>query len=266
MASRKTYPQNKDYNPVLSLGNNTGSDITVSLFNNTDFAVNSAYNAKTQYSWDITAETFAGAASVSIGSKTGPNPYQTYTVPLPLPTPQGVANALNALLIGLFTVVQAGGKTYIRTWNDTVQYSNLNISGTTAYPAFTMNMNIFCDNSTGNTTPVIISAKDNTAGGQPMLSITNSNSGLSYNIASSTSSQFSFLSNGDTVQLDITSTPPVGTVALFSSLNLVLKQNGIVIFAPGAIAGTVPGSFTPPITFPYLLNAAYDLSATIRFL
>lgn len=87
-------------------------------------------NQYTQYSWDITSivSTISIYDSVSIEAKTVNSPsFQTYTAPIISNTLNGIVTALNTLQIASFYYETTGGNTYIRTYNDQLEFGQLNI-------------------------------------------------------------------------------------------------------------------------------------------
>jgi hypothetical protein len=92
-------------------------------------------NQYTQYSWDITSivSTLSIYDSVSIEAKTINSPsFQTYTAPIISNTLNGIVTALNTLQIASFYYETTGGNTYIRTYNDQLEFGQLNIIDTAA--------------------------------------------------------------------------------------------------------------------------------------
>ena len=87
-------------------------------------------NQLTQYSWDITSivSTISVYDSVSIEAKSTNSPsYIVYTAPIISSTLNGIVTALNTLQIASFYYETTGGNTYIRTYNDQIEFGQLNI-------------------------------------------------------------------------------------------------------------------------------------------
>lgn len=93
-------------------------------------------NQYTQYSWDITSivSTISIYDIVTIEARTvnSPNPYQTYSANIISNTLNGIVTALNTLQIASFYYETSGGNTYIRTYNDQIDFGQLNIIDTAA--------------------------------------------------------------------------------------------------------------------------------------
>ena len=111
--------------PILVIRNNTAYTIQADIGNP---AANTNVNQFTAYSYDVTDDTFENATQVTIQVKgNSTQAFQTYTVPLAVASPQGVADALNTLGFGYFSVYTAGGTTSIIVSNDTLIYGTLDI-------------------------------------------------------------------------------------------------------------------------------------------
>ena len=92
-------------------------------------------NQFTEYSWDITsiATNIGIYDSVSIESRTTPTlPFITYTASILSNSLSGIVTALNTLQIASFYYEVVGGNTYIRTYNDQLEFGQLNIIDTAA--------------------------------------------------------------------------------------------------------------------------------------
>ena len=92
-------------------------------------------NQFTEYSWDITsiATNIGIYDSVSIESRTSPTlPFITYTASILSNSLSGIVTALNTLQIASFYYEVVGGNTYIRTYNDQLEFGQLNIIDTAA--------------------------------------------------------------------------------------------------------------------------------------
>lgn len=93
-------------------------------------------NQLTQYSWDITSivSTISIYDIVTIEARTvnSPNAYQTYSANIISNTLNGIVTALNTLQIASFYYETVGGNTYIRTYNDQIDFGQLNILDTAA--------------------------------------------------------------------------------------------------------------------------------------
>lgn len=93
-------------------------------------------NQHTQYSWDITSivSTISIYDIVTIEARTvnSPNAYQTYSANIISNTLNGIVTALNTLQIASFYYETVGGNTYIRTYNDQIEFGQLNIIDTNA--------------------------------------------------------------------------------------------------------------------------------------
>jgi len=88
-------------------------------------------NQFTEYSWDITsiANNLSGYDIVTIESKNANSgqSYVTYTAPILSNSASGIVTALNSLQFASFYYEVIGGNTYIRTYNDTLEFGQLNI-------------------------------------------------------------------------------------------------------------------------------------------
>lgn len=92
-------------------------------------------NQFTEYSWDITsiATNIGTYDSVSIESRTSPTlPFITYSASILSNSLSGIVTALNTLQIASFYYEVVGGNTYIRTYNDQLEFGQLNIIDTAA--------------------------------------------------------------------------------------------------------------------------------------
>jgi hypothetical protein len=88
-------------------------------------------NQFTEYSWDITsiANNLSGYDIVTIESRNANSgqSYVTYTAPILSNSASGIVTALNSLQFASFYYEVIGGNTYIRTYNDTLEFGQLNI-------------------------------------------------------------------------------------------------------------------------------------------
>jgi hypothetical protein len=90
-------------------------------------------NQFTEYSWDITsiANNIGIYDLVSFESRTNPTlPFITYSASILSNSLSGIVTALNSLQIASFYYEVIGGNTYIRTYNDSLEFGQLNIIDT----------------------------------------------------------------------------------------------------------------------------------------
>jgi hypothetical protein len=91
-------------------------------------------NQYTEYSWDITsiANNLSAYDIVSVEARNANSgqSYVTYTAPILSNSASGIVTALNTLQIASFYYEVIGGNTYIRTYNDILEFNQLNILDT----------------------------------------------------------------------------------------------------------------------------------------
>jgi hypothetical protein len=91
-------------------------------------------NQYTEYSWDITsiANNLSAYDIVSVEARNANSgqSYVTYTAPILSNSASGIVTALNSLQFASFYYEVIGGNTYIRTYNDTLEFNQLNILDT----------------------------------------------------------------------------------------------------------------------------------------
>lgn len=124
------YYKKKTMNPVLTIKNNTGTDIPISIFSNGAIAAG-ALNSGRQFQWNLKGEMFIGATGVSIQVRKGSTgDYQVFTFTGNVTTPQLLIEALNSLEVGSFNTISSGTNVFINTWNSTFEYGQLTVINT----------------------------------------------------------------------------------------------------------------------------------------
>lgn len=106
--------------------NTLSASVVMNLFNKS--SISSAANQRTQYIWDITAETFTGTTSVTIQARTSGVVFTDYVKQLQVASAAGLIEALNSLNIGFFFLTTSGGSTFVNVLNDVIVYGNLNLN------------------------------------------------------------------------------------------------------------------------------------------
>lgn len=126
----------------LRISNSLPSTERIILFNSSRAGNNNTLiNQRTQYIWDVTAETFVLAITVSLQVKrTASSPIETLTETLQTASLQGLVDALNSMQVGIFFSYTSLGSTFVSTLNDTFVYTNLDINTSNNYSyLFTFN-------------------------------------------------------------------------------------------------------------------------------
>ncbi len=113
----------------LKLRNNTDATILMSLMGN-DSNTQDISNQRTSYSWDVTGTNFTIYTTVIVTFRTSgsTNPFTTLTTTMTLPSLQGVVEALNSFGIASFFSLISGGNTYVQTYNDQIEFTQLEIT------------------------------------------------------------------------------------------------------------------------------------------
>lgn len=131
--------------PTITLKNNTSAVIPITLFNSTATAGNILSNARTTYTWDITAETFIQTTAVTIQAmNVGAAGFTNYSIAGNFTNAAEVCAALNTLGIGIFFTYISAGSKFIATANDLIVYGALNLAGNllSGYVYWQMNFNV----------------------------------------------------------------------------------------------------------------------------
>lgn len=253
---KKFYPKKKFYQPTLVLGNNTGADVAIQVFNRNNSGDTSSFNAFKQYQWNLTGTNFAGTTGISIQVQSVGGTMTTITKNGNFTTMSSVIAALNSLNVGLFYQSTVSGQLFANVYNDKIIYGTLNVNGAIGNNMWTVS-GFLKANSLGVNDQMGYFFTDTTttqslssgAVGPPVppLEVFTFNDNIAY--------PFSKLANGDTVQLIIISDSLIPSPFTF---NTVLKQNGVTIIndTQSAVGFVI-------FTFPYLANAVYNLQATI---
>lgn len=156
--------------PIVFLRNNTGVDTPVNLFQNA--FVPSNINARTTYTWDITAATFPFINYVTIQAKgSASSNFKLYTLTGAFTNASTIVAALNTLGIGIFTTYVLGGNTFITTQNDTIIYGDIDITNSQGF-TISWQINFFVPVPTFE-----FHVKDLTLGGTQIFGVANQASG-----------------------------------------------------------------------------------------
>lgn len=104
----------------------------VDLFNrSSSISHNTLINQRKQYKWNITAEMFLQAISVTLQVKLSPaSSLEPLTAKMVTSDLQGLLDALNSLKVGVFFSYTSGGSTFVSTLNDYIVYGTLDINAT----------------------------------------------------------------------------------------------------------------------------------------
>lgn len=126
---------------LLNITNNTSGNVPIILMQQGNPMTN-IINATTRYEWDITGVSLTNP-NVTLLYRTVGNTgaYNIAFTTLQASTSDGLISALNAIGIGLFWLETSGPNTYIVTWNNNVQYSDLTL-GTGYILMFTLTFDI----------------------------------------------------------------------------------------------------------------------------
>ena len=115
----------------FNLVNNTTSNILMSFLSNPS-NLQDISNQLTEYSWDITsiANNLGAYNQLTLTLSNG----TTLKAPILTPTLNGIVTSLNTFQISSFYYDVSGGNTYIKTYNDSQAFTNLEIyNGNLAY-------------------------------------------------------------------------------------------------------------------------------------
>lgn len=244
-------------NPQLVVMNNTNKTQQVTLFSPSPNALG-PLNATTQYTWDLTPETFTGnkAVMISVRQKGSTGVFQTLVAPLATASLDGVVAALNTLNIGSFWSEVIAGRSLIITANDHFQFLQINLAASLIIPIWQSTWNV-AFNNVGITVSEIFQVIDDSTGTAPEF---HTNSGAApFSFVGSTTTAFlpADLVDGDAMRLRISYSPN----SVVTTVHAVIKQNGIVILDQTQTGNPLTGF---NFSFVYRLNAVYDFAVTVN--
>lgn len=206
--------------------NNTIGIIPVSLLNSF-LPYNNVFNQTTRYVWDITSVvysplSFSLQAKFSAGAS-----FSNFSGSMAAGNANALLAALNSLNIGVFWLETTATTTYVVTWNDNVIYGNL-IIGTASVPF--INVNWF------NYTEV--------AGGFLKIDVNSVNVLTSLNLGSSVNEGTVQVSNGDTIDVNVTASPGETTDFAVTRALIAAPYTQSTLYS-----STVPGSGSDSYSF-----------------
>lgn len=108
--------------------NNTNAEIPMSFMGN-PYNIKDISNQFTEYKWNVTSINFSlySILSITYRNSSGSTPYQTTTLTYSDNTLNGVLNTLNSIGIAIFFAENIGGNVYIKTYNDSTEFTILNL-------------------------------------------------------------------------------------------------------------------------------------------
>lgn len=241
--------------PVILIQNNTAVTQPVNLFTINPNA-SGGINATKQYQWDISSLILNQLTDLQlqVGSAGTPG-FSTLSMVVVSSTVSAIVNALNGLNVGLFRSIVTGGTTLIVTNNKAFTFGNLLINQPPQNPHWITTGGVQINNP-GVTASASIQSNDTRSAiilsGNGDFGVLTPPFFLPY-VFNLSSYALGTLLTGDPVQTVIDGGPG-GPL----TIQLILKQNGIVILNNTQIGSPAVFNFT------YLFNAVYDFNATIN--